>query len=69
MVLDAEMLQAKALLIEFGAGTAHRASDFADSETMYLREESAASWRRVTAFILASSHHAIELPPARIAIA
>jgi hypothetical protein len=68
MVLDAEMLQAKALLMEFGAGAAHRASDFADSEAMYLREESAASWRQVTAFILASSHHAIELARARAAI-
>jgi hypothetical protein len=64
MAIDAEMLQAEALLMAFGAGAAHRASDFSHSEAMKLREESAASWRRVTAFILASSHHALQLAPA-----
>jgi hypothetical protein len=64
MILDAEMLQAEALLMMFGAGAAHRASDCAHSEAMKLREESAASWRRVTAFILASPHHTPQLTAA-----
>jgi hypothetical protein len=64
MLIDAETLQAEALLMAFGAQAAHRAGDFANSEAMNLREESAASWRRVTAFILASSHYPLQLMPA-----
>jgi hypothetical protein len=64
MILDAEMLQAEALLMAFGAGAAHRASDCAHSEAMNVREEGAATWRRVTAFILASPHHALQLTAA-----
>jgi hypothetical protein len=63
MKLNAEIRQAEALLATFGASAAQRASDRADSEAMNLCDDSAASWRRVTALILAS-HQALELVPA-----
>jgi hypothetical protein len=66
MNFDTEILQAEALLTEFGCAAAQLASDCADTEAMNLRDESAASWRRVTALILASSQPALQLVHANV---
>ena len=61
MNFEIEMQQAEAMLAAFGGAAAQRASDRADSEAMNLRDESAASWRRMTALILASPRHPFQL--------
>jgi hypothetical protein len=61
MNFEIEIQQAEAMLAAFGGSAAQRASDHADSEAINLRDESAASWRRVTALILASPQFAFPL--------
>jgi hypothetical protein len=61
MNFESEQHRAAAMLVAFGASAAQRASDRADSEAINLRDERAASWRRVTALILASPQSAFQL--------